>query len=104
MTVAHIDPNHLSEGRWTVEFSEYGSRTEAQRQLLDTTNPQILHGILEIWLKVVAPDARLVEPEGSLTKTIKFCRRSDQRRFQRIWGGRIVATAPPTATPSARQG
>jgi hypothetical protein len=104
MSEAHISPNGDADGRWVVEFSEYGSRTEAQRQLLDTTNPQILHGILELWLKVVTPDARFVEPGGSLTKTIKFCRRSDQRRFIATWGGKIAATAPPAATPFARRG
>jgi hypothetical protein len=104
MLEANIDPDQDQDGRWTVELTGYHGRTAAQQKILDTTSPQILRGILEIWLKVVTPGARLIEPDGCSTTFIKCFTRSDQRRFQRTWGGRIVATAPPAATPSARHG
>jgi hypothetical protein len=105
MTEAHISAQNDFEGHpWIVEFTDLRVRNETQRRVAESLDPHLLGGLLEIWLKVVTPGAKLVEQHGCATRRIIFGRRADLRKFTGTFGGRIASTTPPALTPSGRQG
>jgi hypothetical protein len=98
-----IPPKHDPNGpRWVVEFQNFSIRTAAAKQAIDSIKPGVLAGVLEIWLKVVAPDSRLVGPEDCREKFVIFSRRSDLRRFIKSFGGRAATALPPKFMPPQR--
>ena len=71
---------------WVVEFTE--------PKPIEKIDPRVLRRILDVWLKAVAPGARLIEPEGCGPRFAVFRRRDDQREFIRTFGGGKLAMLP----------
>jgi hypothetical protein len=93
ITSAHHD---LRSYPWIVEFSEFRIPTEEDRQrAIESIGPHILDRILDIWLKIITPDARVLKPDGCSTKFVLFGKRSDQRKFASTFGSRKLTKVPP---------
>jgi hypothetical protein len=91
MPEAQMDPNHdTANHSWPVEFSELGAATEAQKQIASSLGHAAVFDVLKLWLKVITPDAKIVEPAGCPLK-ILFMRRSDRRKFVRSFVRRRLA-------------
>jgi hypothetical protein len=102
--MTHASQIPSNDGRWIVEFTGLRVRNEHQRRVAESLDPNLLCGLLEIWLRVVAPGARLLEQQGCATRHIIFGRRADLRKFTGTFGGRIATTTPTASTPFDRQG
>src|SRR5580700_5623065 len=95
MTEADTSARHDVEGpRWLVQFDGIRMRTERQRDAIANLDPDLLRRVLEIWLKVLTPDASL-ERQSAPHNLISFRVRSDARRFIASFGGRLLA--PPSS-------
>jgi hypothetical protein len=104
MNKALITPQHdAASHRWHVRFDDFRCRDDRQREATAEVGA-LAFDVLRLWLKVITPNAQVLEPQGSSVRHILFSRRSDMRRFTQVWGGRAAATAPPASTPSRRQG
>ena len=93
MSEAHIDPNHVPDGRWIVEFTELRVRNEHQHHVAQSLDRRMLSGILELWLKVVTPGAQIVEQQRTEVLTILFPNRAGSRKFRSCFGGRLLSAA-----------
>ena len=74
---------------WVVEFTE--PRT------IEKIDARVMQSILDLWLEAVAPDTRLIEPEGFARRYAVFRRRDDLRKFLRTFGGRKLTKLPAEA-------
>jgi hypothetical protein len=80
------EQHDLESSPWVVQFTEF--------RAIEGIDLRLQRSILDIWLKVVAPDARLIEPEGCPRKYAVFGRRDDLRKFLRAFGGRKLTKLP----------
>ena len=91
---SHQPQKHRQDDfRWTVDFK---IRTDNdQQRVVDALGINRVHGVLRLWLEVITPDSSIViEPEGTPIRWIRFQRRSDMRRFMKVWGGQAVTSSP----------
>jgi hypothetical protein len=89
---AEISPKNGSNSRrWTVELRGVRTRTPEQEKAISGLDPDLLGRILEIWLRLITPDASF-EREAEMPRIISFRVRSDARRFVSCFGGRLLAT------------
>ena len=88
--MTHEAPIIQNHGRWIVEFSDFRVRDDRQRRAIESLDRPLLDRVLEIWVTVVTPEARIVERPGTPVRTVQCVRRSDARKFVATWGGRVV--------------
>jgi len=97
--IALASPNDdPPERRWVVAFKYFRTRDEAQRRVIDELRGTAIE-VVKVWLKVLTPDAVVVEPSDQSVRRIAFRYRSQMRRFLRTFGGRQL----PPSTDGARQ-
>jgi hypothetical protein len=73
--------------RWVAQFT---SRLKPDREPAGL-EPEMVAQVVRLWLKVIIPEARVLEQEGAPIQRISFVRRRDLRRFVSNWGGQMVA-------------
>jgi hypothetical protein len=77
--------------RWTVEFTELRAQNEHQKQVRDSIDRRTLLTIIDIYLAVAVPGARVIERQGMQAWTISFPSRDMGRRFVASFGGKWKA-------------
>ena len=75
-------------GRWIVDFT-LRIVNEEQRRVVDALGANRVHALVRLWLELITPN-HVVEPLGTPIEKIQFKRRSDMRRFMKVWGGRAI--------------
>jgi hypothetical protein len=77
---------------WTVDFS-LRIDNEQQRRVVSALGIGRVHDVVKLWMEVIIP-SHVVEQNGTLIRQIRFRRRSDMRRFMKVWGGQAVTSSP----------
>jgi hypothetical protein len=90
--------NDLLEGRWIVDFEEFRVRNEVQRRAIDELQ-EMAFEVVQIWLKVLTPDAVVVKSTDQSARHISFHHRSEMRRFIQSFGGRQIRHSKNSGRP-----
>jgi hypothetical protein len=84
---AHISSKHdPGDRRWTVEVS---LKVKPEELRLDVG---VVADVIRLWLADTAPEAVVVEAEGTPIRHVQVPTRAQARRLVKVWGGRIVTT------------
>jgi hypothetical protein len=83
-----------SDRRWVIELREIRA-TDLQREVIDTLDPQVLGDVLELWLRVITPEA-FSEPLEAGGRCHFFATRAEARHFRSSFGGRLLDNATAT--------
>jgi len=79
--------NQPERHRWIAQFT---CRLKPDREPACLA-PEMVARVVRLWLKIIIPEARVLEAEEAPIQRISFVRRCDLRRFVSTWGGQIVA-------------
>jgi hypothetical protein len=79
--------NQPEGDRWVAQFTS-GLEPDRAPACLE---PEMVARVVRLWLKVIIPEARVLEAEEAPIQRISFVRRRDLRRFLSNWGGQMVA-------------
>ena len=82
-----LSDNQPESHRWVAQFT---SRLKPDREPA-CLEPEMVARVVRLWLKIIIPEARVLEAEEAPIQRISFVRRRDLRRFVSNWGGQIVA-------------
>ena len=78
--------NQPESHRWVAQFT---SRLKPDRAPA-CLEPEMVARVVRLWLKIIIPEARVLEAEEAPILRISFVRRRDLRRFVSNWGGQMV--------------
>jgi hypothetical protein len=76
---------------WIVEF-RVRAPDERQIRMMNAVGPLMFFSVAELWLRVMAPDARILEEDGMAVRRIEFPTRALARKFVATWSGKVVST------------
>ena len=97
-------PSHdVTSHRWCIQVDNLRCRDDRQRHALAEAGA-LVFDVLRLWLKIITPDAHVVEPVGMPVRQILFIRRSDMRRFSQVWGGKMISNLRSDHTLPHRHG
>jgi hypothetical protein len=74
--------------RWIVKL-HFRCDNDRQRSVIDNLGP-LAHDVVRLWLRVILPDARLVEQQDRTIRHVAFPSRAAARRFVATWGGKLA--------------
>lgn len=80
------------EYRWIVDF-ELRIVNDDQCRVVNVLGVGRVHDVVRLFLEIIIP-SHIVEQNGTLIRQIRFRRRSDMRRFMKVWGGQAVTSSP----------
>jgi hypothetical protein len=87
--MSNIAAKHFPKRRrWVVDFS-FRVRDDGQSRALAACG-LLAHDVVRTYLNVLLPGSLVLEPDGTPIKQILFRTRRDMRRFQGVWGGKLL--------------
>jgi hypothetical protein len=77
-----------SNHRWIVRFA-FRYTDDNQRSVVENLG-LMAHEVVRVWLEAITPDAHVSEPRGEPIWYVRFRTRSAARRFNKVWGGKLM--------------
>jgi hypothetical protein len=81
-----IDANNYP---WVVEFHV---ASPGKIEMMKLVGPHMFYRIVELWLKVIAPNSCVLEQDDIAIRRVRFPTRSLARRFVSVWCGKLTHT------------
>jgi hypothetical protein len=81
----------FGEYQWIVDF-RVRPPDERQIRMMNAVGPLMFFNIANLWLRVMAPDARILEQDGMAIRRVEFPTRALARKFFATWSGKVVST------------
>jgi hypothetical protein len=93
--MSNIAAKHTPErDPWIVQITDSDHRTQ---RIAECVGPVQCEQVLCVWLQALAPDSAILELVQDFAQRIRFRTREQARRFQKTWGGAMMAPPRPSA-------
>ena len=75
--------------RWVVDLNVASPR---KIEMIHLVGPHMFHRIVELWIKVIVPDAGILKQDDAVIQRIGFPTRAQARKFASVWSGKLTHT------------